>query len=112
MRADSAGERRYAQRLGLLDDTDAAHDASEQIHHFGNPGDVIFMGTCQLCWLFDYALETHCHVGNVCLYNFTGTPNVNLHRMSVVMERFLTVDPPPPCAPEVNCTECDAWATA
>ena len=105
-----AGARRYAGRIGLLENVTSAD--VEHIYHFANPGDVIFTGTCRTCRFFDYALETRCHIGQVCLYNYTGTPSVNLHRMSVVMERFVLAEPPPPCVPDDNCTECDAWATA
>ena len=104
-----SGEQRYAERLGLRRSDATANDTAPYVFHFGNPGDVIMLGECELCWLFGYAIETQCHVGHVCMYNFTGFASVNMHRLSVNLEEFITVEPPPPCILVENCTDCGEW---
>jgi len=103
------GEQRYAERLGLRRSGATANGTAPYVFHFGNPGDVIMLGECELCWLFGYAIETQCHVGHVCMYNYTGFASVNMHRLSVNLEEFITVEPPPPCILVENCTDCGEW---
>ncbi|ORZ41579.1 Alpha/Beta hydrolase protein [Catenaria anguillulae PL171] len=67
---EAPGERLFAERLGL---TLPGQDTSTlPIYHFGHNADPIFIGRCRgprsSCYFAGYAIETKCHVGNVCVY--------------------------------------------
>lgn len=108
---EAPGELLYAQRIGLNIDTENL--GKYNVFHYGNLGDPIYLGTCQgrasTCYISGYALETRCHVGNTCVYDGGYIENVNNHRISVVMDRFIEPNPVPVCGPEVGCTECTSW---
>lgn len=108
---EAPGELLYAKRIGLPVDT--SNLGRYNIFHYGNLGDPIYLGTCQgrfsSCYISGYALETRCHIGNTCVYDGGAVENVNNHRISVVISRFIEPNPVPRCAPEVACTECNQW---
>lgn len=76
---EAPGEYRFAKLIGLLDGKENNMDKFD-IYHFGNLQDPIYWGQCNgitsSCWWFDYALETGCHTGAECVYDFKNGPDV------------------------------------
>ncbi|KAI3634972.1 hypothetical protein MIR68_007353 [Amoeboaphelidium protococcarum] len=97
------GERQFAERLGLLDNVDhlkELHPEDDQIYrlkvpiyHIGNNADVIYLGKCtgigSVCFYGGYAIETKCHVGNVCNYKIDRSPDVFYHKMATVLKEII-----------------------
>ena len=63
---EAPGEALYAKRIGLQ----PSKQSLAKIFHLGNDLDPIFLGKCNgifsSCYLGGYAMETACHLGNVC----------------------------------------------
>jgi hypothetical protein len=107
------GDRQYAKRLGLrIPDPETEF---VPIYHFSNTGDPIFFGKCRgarsACYLAGYALETGCHLGNVCMYQAARSLDIRYHRIGYVIDKVIAVnDEVPECIPEdEHCTDCSDW---
>lgn len=90
----------------------------ENIWHFGNTADPIYMGVCNgassTCNLAGYAMETTCHTGLQCVYDVVTDKgwSVNLlnHRIHTVIDDIiLTYNETAPCAPLPPCRDCFNW---
>ncbi|KGQ88409.1 hypothetical protein MEQ_04620 [Candida albicans P87] len=90
----------------------------ENIWHFGNTADPIYMGVCNgassTCNLAGYAMETTCHTGLQCVYDVVTDKgwSVNLlnHRIHTVIDDIiLTYNETAPCAPSPPCRDCFNW---
>ena len=90
----------------------------ENIWHFGNTADPIYMGVCNgassTCNLAGYAMETTCHTGLQCVYDVVTDKgwSVNLlnHRIHTVIDDIiLTYNETAPCVPLPPCRDCFNW---
>ncbi|ODV81867.1 alpha/beta-hydrolase [Suhomyces tanzawaensis NRRL Y-17324] len=90
----------------------------ENIWHFGNTADPIYMGVCNgassLCNVAGYAMETACHTGKQCVYDVVTDKGwrVNLlnHRIhTVIDEIILKYNETAPCEEQPPCRDCFNW---
>ncbi|KAI5956817.1 ATG15 [Candida jiufengensis] len=90
----------------------------ENIWHFGNTADPIYMGVCNgassSCSLAGYAMETACHTGYQCVYDVVGDKGwrVNLlnHRIHTVIDDIiLTYNETAKCVEQPPCRDCFNW---
>lgn len=90
----------------------------ENIWHFGNTGDPIYMGVCNgvssSCNAAGYALETACHTGKQCIYDVVSDKGwkVNLlnHRIHTLIDDvILDYNETAPCVYQPPCTDCFNW---
>ncbi|EMG50333.1 hypothetical protein G210_4625 [Candida maltosa Xu316] len=90
----------------------------ENIWHFGNTADPIYMGVCNgassTCNLAGYAMETSCHTGLQCVYDVVTDKgwSVNLlnHRIHTVIDDIiLTYNETAPCVQQPPCRDCFNW---
>lgn len=114
---EAPGEMLATQRLHLPQPPGLPKHA-ENIWHFGNTADPIFMGVCNgassLCNLAGYALETACHTGRQCVYDVVTDKgwHVNLlnHRIHTVIDDIImTYNDTAPCADQPPCRDCFNW---
>jgi len=49
------------------------------------------------------------HIGNTCEYDGGLITNINNHRISVYIDRFMSSPPVPTCYPQNNCQDCTDW---
>ncbi|KAF9892590.1 putative lipase atg15 [Aspergillus nanangensis] len=112
-----------AARLGLPipPGSDAMFPQSRQYtgaYHFGHTADPIYMGTCNgvsaVCTWGGYAMESACHTGQMCIYDTVEDKGwrvaIGTHRIKAVISDVIKVyDEVPPCAPEVECYDCELW---
>ena len=111
---ESPGEKLAAIRLGIpINENDMSRYL---IHHVGNAGDPIFLGTCRgptsPCYYGGYALETKCHVGQLLVYNQSSSSlSIELanHRLAHVIEKFIRPNPVPELQFQSNCMDCPEW---
>ncbi|OXV06343.1 hypothetical protein Egran_05888 [Elaphomyces granulatus] len=87
-------------------------------YHFGHTADPVYMGTCNgatsVCTWGGYAMESACHTGQVCAFDTVDdkgwSMGIGTHRIKSVISDVLEVyDHPAPCAPEVECYDCQLW---
>lgn len=111
------GEMLYAQRLGLIPETEDPHAAPFPIWNFGVSTDPIFKGTCNgissSCYISGYALETGCRMGHDCMWQKEGRDDVGTHRIDWMLDNVILTDPPlshPVCNPIRNCRDCTSWS--
>ena len=90
----------------------------ENIWHFGNTADPIYMGVCNgassSCNLAGYAMETSCHTGLQCVYDVVTDKgwSVNLlnHRIHTVIDNIiLDYNETAPCVQQPPCRDCFNW---
>lgn len=90
----------------------------ENIWHFGNTGDPIYMGVCNgvssSCNTAGYAMETACHTGKQCVYDVVTDKgwSVSLlnHRIHTVIDDVITdYNTTPPCVDQAPCHDCFNW---
>lgn len=91
------------------------------IWHFGISTDPIFTGQCNgvysSCYIGGYAMETRCHLGNICLLDIPiedpseGKTDIRHHRMSYVLEKLeKSIRYLPFCFQEdPMCQDCAGW---
>jgi lipase ATG15 len=121
----------YASRLGLLPEG-SPQELDEfldklPIYHFGNNGDPVYLGECtgvsSSCYWFDYALESKCHLGKECIYDYLGSKkkdtnvsitgaSIQYHSIEYVIKNIIKPRTSvPECKLSVGClaTECSQW---
>jgi lipase ATG15 len=107
---ESPGEFLYASRLGLIDNN---HIKTSKIYHYGNDADPIFIGSCNgplsTCSISGYAMETKCHIGNVCTYELNLPTSVTFHTLSYVINNVIKTMNVPNCKEQIDCVDCDNW---
>lgn len=90
----------------------------ENIWHFGNTGDPIYMGVCNgvssSCNVAGYAMETACHTAQQCVYDVVTDMGwrVNLlnHRIHTVIDDIILVyNSTPACVQQPPCRDCFNW---
>ncbi|VEU21007.1 DEKNAAC101946 [Brettanomyces naardenensis] len=90
----------------------------ENIWHFGNTADPIFLGVCNgassSCNMAGYAMETQCHSGLVCTYDSVNDLgwHVNMlnHRLNKVIDDIISVyNVTAPCSKPPPCVDCYNW---
>lgn len=90
----------------------------ENIWHFGNTADPIYMGVCNgassSCHVAGYAMETACHTGKVCVYDVVTDKgwSVSLlnHRIHTVIDQIiLAYNETAPCVEQPPCRDCFNW---
>ncbi|CUM65192.1 uncharacterized protein PRCAT00002820001 [Priceomyces carsonii] len=90
----------------------------ENIWHFGNTADPIFMGVCNgassSCSVSGYALETACHTGKQCVYDVVTDKGWKVsilnHRIHTVIDNIiLEYNTTAPCIPQPPCRDCFNW---
>lgn len=90
----------------------------ENIWHFGNTADPIYMGVCNgvssSCNVAGYAMETACHTAHQCVYDVVTDMGwrVNLlnHRIHTVIDDIiLAYNDTPPCVQQPPCRDCFNW---
>ncbi|RCK57844.1 putative lipase ATG15 [Candida viswanathii] len=90
----------------------------ENIWHFGNTADPIYMGVCNgassSCNLAGYAMETACHTGFQCVYDVVTdkgwTVNLLNHRIHTVIDDIiLDYNDTAPCVQQPPCRDCFNW---
>lgn len=90
----------------------------EHIWHIGNTADPIFMGVCNgalsSCSAAGYAMETACHMGQICVYDVVTDLgwHVNLlnHRIHTVIDDIiLAYNETAPCMEQPPCRDCFNW---
>ncbi|KAI8867209.1 alpha beta-hydrolase [Ramicandelaber brevisporus] len=90
------------------------------IWHISQNADPVFIGTCtsitSSCYAVGYALESKCHLGNMCVFDTVGKlgwrVDIRTHRLYDVIDKVLTVwedSEWPSCQPDRNCTDCGSW---
>jgi lipase ATG15 len=125
---EAPGEMKYAKirRLDKIRETYSkgrknADDALLPIWHFGVATDPIFTGQCNgvysPCYLGGYAMETKCHMGNLCLLDIPeeepgqGKTDIRNHRISYILRELEKIKNfLPSCYKESEtCTDCKGW---
>ena len=120
---EAYGEALAAARLGIPSPPDS-HPSVPQtrqntaIYHFGHTADPIFMGTCNAatsgCTLGGYALESQCHLGQVCTYDTVKDKSwrvgIGNHKIWYVIRDVIEAyDDVAPCVPDSECIDCFNW---
>ena len=114
----SPGEQLFDDRINLVHrclQKKSNHKIT--IHHFGYYNDPIFTGTCTLCRLVGYHMDSICHHGSKCTFqkpndNFI-EPEIDIfgsfilpsHRISFLINIIEKTNIMPECIPVTNCTE-------
>lgn len=90
----------------------------DHIWHFGHNADPLFLGTCNgagsTCAMRNYAMETKCHSGMVCVYDAKGDmgwrESIVNHRIHVVIDDLMTqYEKPAVCEFPEPCEDCSDW---
>lgn len=90
----------------------------DHIWHFGHNADPLFLGTCNgagsSCAMRNYAMETKCHSGMVCVYDAKGDlgwrESIVNHRIHVVIDDLMSqYDKPAVCEYSGPCEDCNDW---
>jgi lipase ATG15 len=101
------GDVLYGTRLGMNLTND------NMVYHYASSADPIFNGNCNGvrsgCNLIGYAMETKCHTGNVCVYPSDSFETINEHRIEILINNYILVEPVPICTFQSNCNDCDKW---
>jgi len=92
---EAPGERLAAQRLHLPGPPNNNH-----ITHVLHTADPLAMGTCtgvsSVCGIAGYAMESHCHMGNIRRYdtisNLNWAADIRTHGIRVIVEKLLADD--------------------
>ena len=120
---EAYGEALAAARLGIPSPP-GSHPSAPQtrrntaIYHFGHTADPIFMGTCNAatsgCTLGGYALESQCHLGQVCVYDTVRDKSwrvgIGNHKIWYVIKDVIEAyDDVAPCMPDSECVDCYNW---
>lgn len=117
------GERLFAERLGLLperrkNNTEMLDKLMQSlpIFHIYNTADPIPYGKCtgiwSLCYIAGYAMETKCHLGQVCEYDIgSGLPfDLQKHKLKYLIQNIIMAGhSPPPCRVQSDCFDCKGW---
>ena len=133
---ESPGEKMFFRKMQWAKKTQNAED---MIWHFGVSSDPIFTGSCQgvysACYLNGYAMESQCHLGNVCTIDSSTTApvsttvnsNANMtnilhHRMQYVLDILMqaaaqeqqdhktsTFNPTCTRQSAETCSDCQGW---
>lgn len=120
---EAYGEALAAARLGIPSPP-GSHPSAPQmrqntaIYHFGHTADPIFMGTCNAatsgCTLGGYALESQCHMGQVCIYDTVKDKSwrvgIGNHKIwNVIRDVIEAYDDVAPCVSDSECVDCFNW---
>ena len=120
---EAYGEALAAARLGIPSPP-GSHPSAPQtrqntaIYHFGHTADPIFMGTCNAatsgCTLGGYALESQCHLGQVCVYDTVKDKSwrvgIGNHKIWYVIKDVIEAyDDVAPCVSDSECVDCFNW---
>ena len=88
------------------------------IYNFGHTADPVYEGTCHggtsLCALAGYALESHCHVGQRCVYDTVKDrkwrQSLSTHGIrAAIRDVYRDYDDVPDCVPDDECIDCGQW---
>lgn len=108
---NSPGSRLFAQRIGLLHDSDIVSDLP--IWNFGNSGDPIYLGECRgvtsICYMAGYAMESKCHLGKTCTYMTNSSKSIMNHRIKYMVDNVLENLSLPECKSQDDCQDCIEW---
>ena len=120
---EAYGEALAAARLGIPSPP-GSHPSAPQtrqntaIYHFGHTADPIFMGSCNMatsgCTLAGYALESQCHLGQVCVYDTVKDKSwrvgIGNHRIwNVIRDVIEAYDGVASCVSDSECVDCYNW---
>lgn len=120
---EAYGEALAASRLGIPSPPGLYPSAPQTrqntaIYHFGHTADPIFMGTCNAatsgCTLGGYALESQCHLGQVCVYDTVKDKSwrvgIGNHKIwNVIRDVIEAYDDVAPCVSDSECVDCYNW---
>ncbi|KAJ9649491.1 putative lipase atg15 [Coniosporium tulheliwenetii] len=116
---EAPGEALPAMRLGLPTPPGYRAGSHQQRantggYHFGHTADPIFMGTCGMCTLAGYAMQSVCHSGLTCEYDtvkdFGWRQGLGYHRIVNVIHNVIEkYDQPAKCEPYEDCVDCFNW---
>ncbi len=120
---EAYGEALAASRLGIPSPPGSYPSAPQTrqntaIYHFGHTADPIFMGTCNAatsgCTLGGYALESQCHLGQVCVYDTVKDKSwrvgIGNHKIwNVIKDVIEAYDDVAPCVSDSECVDCYNW---
>ena len=120
---EAYGEALAAARLGIPSPPDSHPNAPQTrqntaIYHFGHTADPIFMGTCNAatsgCTLGGYALESQCHLGQVCIYDTVKDKSwrvgIGNHKIWYVIRDVIEAyNDIAPCVSDSECVDCYNW---
>lgn len=114
---EAPGEMLATQRLHLPT-APGIPSYMENIWHFGNTADPIYMGVCNgassTCNAAGYAMETACHTGLQCVYDVVGDlgwrVNMLNHRIHTVIDDvILAYNETAKCVEQPPCRDCFNW---
>lgn len=117
------GERLFAERLGLIPTRTKNNEKELEklmgelpIFHIYNTADPIPYGKCSgmwsLCYIAGYAMESKCHLGQVCEYSLGQGKayDIQKHKLTYMIDKVLEGnDLLPKCRIESNCIDCKGW---
>ncbi|KZP13845.1 alpha/beta-hydrolase [Athelia psychrophila] len=114
---EAPGEKMASKRLHL-----PSPPSTQHITHVYHTGDPLAMGTCtgvaSVCGIGGYAMESHCHNGNVLRYDTVSekgwSVRIGSHAITVVVEKLLAEDwaegkEVPDLTTEDDCVDCFNW---
>jgi putative lipase involved disintegration of autophagic bodies len=94
----SSGGKLVAKEVVLNHESVYDYENFFPIWHFGLSTDPIFTGQCNgvysACYIGGYAMETKCHLGNLCLLDFPeeepgkGDTDIRNHKISYVLDEL------------------------